>query len=60
MGQFFKDAGTALLGGWVIGVAFAAMKLIPPVPPLMGLIGASGVLIGGACYELLAKLIFKQ
>ncbi len=58
--QFVKDAGMALLGGWIIGVAFAGMKLVPPVPPLMGLIGASGVLIGGFCYELLVKLLFKQ
>ncbi len=60
MGQFFKDVAMALLGGWIIGVAFAAMKLTPPVPPLMGLIGAAGVLIGGACYGVLVKLIFKQ
>ncbi|WP_313934917.1 XapX domain protein [Nostoc sp. FACHB-280] len=57
--SFFKDAGMALLGGWIIGVAFGFLKLPAPVPPLMGLIGAAGVLIGGYCYELLSKFILK-
>jgi hypothetical protein len=35
MSAFIKDVGMALLGGWIIGVAFAGMKL---VPLLMGLI----------------------
>lgn len=56
MAAFIKDAGMTLLGGWIIGVAFAGMKLVPPVPPLMGLIGAAGVLLGGFCYELIFKL----
>jgi xanthosine utilization system XapX-like protein len=60
MAQFVKDAGMALLGGWIIGVAFAGMKLVPPVPPLMGLIGAAGVLLGGFCYELIVKLFTRQ
>jgi XapX domain-containing protein len=41
---FLKDAGMALLGGWIIGVVFGWFKLPAPVPPLMGLIGAAGVL----------------
>lgn len=57
---FIKEAELALLGGFIIGVFFAAMKLTPPVPPLLGLIGAAGVLIGGFCYELIIKLIFKH
>ncbi len=57
--NFLKDAGIALLGGWIIGVAFGFLKLPAPVPPLMGLIGAAGVLIGGLCYELLSQFIFK-
>lgn len=60
MAAFIKEAGLALLGGWIVGVAFAGMKLIPPVPPLMGLIGAAGVLLGGFCYELIVKLITRQ
>lgn len=60
MTTFIKDAGMALLGGWIVGVFFAGMKLMPPVPPLMGLIGAAGVLLGGFCYALIVKLIFKQ
>ena len=46
MMDFLRQAATALLGGWIIGVAFAWIKLPAPVPPLMGLIGAAGVLIG--------------
>ncbi len=57
--NFLKDAGIALLGGWIIGVAFGFLKLPAPVPPLMGLIGAAGVLMGGLCYELLSQFIFK-
>lgn len=57
---FIKEAELALLGSLIVGVFFAAMKLIPPVPPLLGLIGAAGVLMGGFCYELIIKLIFKQ
>lgn len=60
MTGLIKNAGMALLGGWIVGVIFAGMKLTPPVPPLMGLIGAAGVLIGGFCYELIIKLIFKN
>ncbi len=60
MAAFIKEVGLALLGGWIVGVFFAGMKLIPPVPPLLGLIGAAGVLLGGFCYELIIKFIFKQ
>jgi xanthosine utilization system XapX-like protein len=60
MAVFIKEAGMALLGGWIIGVAFAGMKLVPPVPPLMGLIGAAGVLLGGLCYELIVKLFIRH
>lgn len=56
---FLKDAGMALLGGWIIGVVFSGFKLPAPVPPLMGLIGAAGVLIGGYCYSLLIQLLVK-
>lgn len=59
MTGFIKDAGMALLGGWIVGVVFAGMKLTPPVPPLMGLIGAAGVLVGGFCYELIIKMLFR-
>jgi XapX domain-containing protein len=54
--SFLKDAGMALLGGWIIGVAFGWLKLPAPVPTLMGLIGAAGVLIGGYSYNLLIRL----
>ena len=57
--SFFKDAGMALLGGWIIGVVFGWLKLPAPVPPLMGLIGAGGVLLGGYCYGLLVQLLTK-
>ena len=60
MMDFLKQAATALLGGWIIGVAFAWIKLPAPVPPLMGLIGAAGVLIGAYCYELIIKILFRS
>ena len=56
---FLKEAGMALLGGWIIGVVFSGFKLPAPVPPLMGLIGARGVLLGGYCYSLLVQLFTK-
>ena len=56
---FLKEAGMALLGGWIIGVVFSGFKLPAPVPPLMGLIGAAGVLLGGYCYNLLVQLFTK-
>ncbi|MEH2153000.1 XapX domain protein [Nostoc sp.] len=58
--EFPKQAGMALLGGWIIGIAFAGIKLPAPVPPLLGLIGAAGVLFGGYCYEFIVRLLFRQ
>jgi XapX domain-containing protein len=55
-----KEAGLSLLRGWIIGVVFTVTKLPAPVPPLIGLIGAAGVLLGGYCYEAIAKLLLKQ
>jgi XapX domain-containing protein len=54
--SFLKDVGMALLGGWIIGVVFGWLKLPAPVPPLMGLIGAAGVLMGGYCYGLFVRV----
>jgi xanthosine utilization system XapX-like protein len=58
--SYLKEAGMALLGGWIIGVVFGGFKLPAPVPPLMGLIGAAGVLMGGYCYGLLIQLFTKS
>jgi xanthosine utilization system XapX-like protein len=58
--SYLKEAGMALLGGWIIGVVFGGFKLPAPVPPLMGLIGAAGVLMGGYCYSLLIQLFTKS
>lgn len=57
---FIRDAGMALLGGWIVGIIFAGMKLTPPVPPLMGLIGAAGVLLGGVCFDLIVRTFFRS
>jgi XapX domain-containing protein len=57
--SYLKEAGMALLGGWIIGVVFGWFKLPAPVPPLMGLIGAAGVLMGGYFYSLLIQLFTK-
>lgn len=50
----------ALLGRWTIGVAFSEFKLSAPVLPLMGLIGATGVLLGGYRYSLLIQLFARS
>lgn len=57
---FLKKAGMAFLGGWISGVAFSGFKLSAPIPPLMGLIGATGVLLGGYCYSLLIQLFARS
>jgi len=44
--DFLKQAGLSLLGGWIIGIASGALKLPASVPPILGLIGAAGVLLG--------------
>ena len=49
----------SLLGGWIIGVVFGFFKLPAPVPPLMGLIGAGGVLLGGYFYSWINSVFFK-
>lgn len=58
--DFLKQAGLSLLGGWIIGIVFGGLKLPAPVPPLLGLIGAAGVLLGGYCYDLLVRLLLRH
>lgn len=58
--EFAKTAGMSILAGWIIGVVFAWLKLPAPVPPLLGLFGAGGVLLGAYCYELIAGIMFRQ
>ncbi|MEG3850517.1 DUF1427 family protein [Microcoleus sp. herbarium19] len=57
--NFIQDVGKALGCGWVIGVTFSFMKLPAPVPPVLGLVGAVGILLGGYCYRLLNELLMK-
>ena len=58
--DFLKQAGLSLLGGWIIGIAFNALKLPAPVPPMLGLIGAAGVLLGGYCFDLFVRGLFRH
>ena len=58
--DFLKQAGLSLLGGWIIGIAFGALKLPAPVPPMLGLIGAAGVLLGGYCFDLFVRGLFRH
>jgi XapX domain-containing protein len=57
--DFLRQAGMSLLGGFIIGVVFGWIKLPAPVPPLLGLIGAAGVLLGGYAYDLIVKSLFR-
>ena len=50
-----KAVGLALQGGWLVAVFFAERQLILPVPPLLGLLGAAGVLLDDFCNKLLVK-----
>jgi XapX domain-containing protein len=57
--SFIQDAGKALLCGWMIGITFSFMKLPAPVPPVLGLVGAVGILLGGYCYRLMGRLLLN-
>jgi XapX domain-containing protein len=54
---FLQDAGKALMCGWIIGIVFSLMRLPAPVPPVLGLIGAIGIISGGYCYRFLGGLL---
>ena len=46
---------TTLLGGYVLGFVFAALKLPLPVPPFAGLIAAAACLGGSESFELIRQ-----
>ena len=41
-----REVILALFAGWCIGVIFQWLKLPLPAPPLMGLVGALGIICG--------------
>jgi xanthosine utilization system XapX-like protein len=59
MMDFLKQVGLALLGGWISAIAFGWLKLPAPVPPCLGLVGASGGLIGGDYDKLLIRILAR-
>ncbi|ARV62779.1 XapX domain protein [Nostocales cyanobacterium HT-58-2] len=51
-----KEIVLSLLAGWVIGIFFSWLKLPLPVPPLPGLVGLAGMLLGGLFLQELRQL----
>ena len=41
----------SLIGGCIIGIAFSFFKLPLPAPPLPGLLGLGGMLLGSWLYQ---------
>ena len=41
-----KEFILSLVAGWIVGVLFGWLKLPLPAPPLMGFVGALGILLG--------------
>jgi XapX domain-containing protein len=54
-----KEFILSLVAGWIIGVFFGWLKLPLPAPPLMGLVGAFGILLGSWSIEQLKNLLFS-
>jgi XapX domain-containing protein len=48
----------SLLAGWIVGVLFGWLKLPLPAPPLMGFVGALGILLGAWSIEQLKQILF--
>ena len=46
-----KQSILSLIGGSIIGIAFSFFKLPLPAPPLLGLIGLGGMLLGSWLFQ---------
>lgn len=52
-----KEFTLSLLAGWIVGILFGWLKLPLPAPPLMGFVGALGILLGAWSIEQLKQLM---
>lgn len=50
---------TTELAGWIVGVVFGWLKLPLPAPPLMGFVGALGILFGAWLIEHLKHIFLS-
>ncbi|WP_319420573.1 DUF1427 family protein [Pleurocapsa sp. FMAR1] len=51
-----KQFVLSLIGGCIIGIGFSFFKLPLPAPPLAGLIGLGGMLLGSWVYQQIQNL----
>jgi XapX domain-containing protein len=49
----------SLVAGWIVGVLFGWLKLPLPAPPLMGFVGALGILLGAWSIEQLKQILLN-
>lgn len=54
-----KEAILSLLAGWIVGVLFGWLKLPLPAPPLIGFVGALGILFGAWSIEQFKGVLFR-
>ncbi len=54
-----KQFALSLVCGWIIGVIFSWFKLPLPAPPLAGLFGLIGMILGGWCFQQLQVFLLK-
>jgi XapX domain-containing protein len=49
----------SLIAGWIVGVLFGWLKLPLPAPPLMGFVGALGILFDAWSIEQLKHFLLR-
>lgn len=52
-----KEFILSFVAGWIVGVLFGWLQLPLPAPPLMGFVGALGILLGAWSIEQLKQLM---
>lgn len=54
-----KELMLSLMAGWIVGVLFGWLKLPLPAPPLMGLVGALGIVLGAWSIDHLKHILLS-
>jgi XapX domain-containing protein len=54
-----KEAVLSFVAGWIVGVLFGWLKLPLPAPPLMGFVGAFGILFGAWSIDHLKNFLLR-